>query len=712
MPDVLSDSAEAATGASTGGQRWRLSRLSVIVLIVLAAATAAMSLLADSMVQDQQDRLLRERAREVALTLSSTIAPDKASLALLAGVPGRADGSHQKFAAAAKPFLSQGVTAVGVAAVRGHAVRVVDGIGAGPQAGQPVGRALSAIRQALATRNLTTALIHEHAGSVLIIAAPGPAGTVAYEQSPVDPTQPILSTPGSPYSELNLAVYASPRPDPAQLILTTTRQPLAGSVNRQGLAVGSSHWLLLISSKRPLVGSFTARMPWIALAVGVLLTLIVTALVEMLARRRSYAMALVEQRTQELRRALDEQVRLELEQRKARDAADAANRAKSEFLSRMSHELRTPLNAIIGFGQLLQMDQEDGSQSEPVEHILKGGRHLLELINEVLELSRIEAGQLQISPEPVPLPETVREAVALVGPLAANRDITVTTNTDALAGDGHVVADRQRLKQVLLNLLSNAIKYNRQGGRVELSFERPDNERTRIIVADTGIGIATDQLAGVFEPFERLGAERSEIEGTGLGLALSKRLVEAMGGSIELQSETGKGTTVTIELLGTDPPMTDETAGPHCDPLLGALSSPDGRSHKILYIEDNLSNLTLVRRILERQPTVELIPAMQGTLGLELALEHQPDLVILDLHLPGMPGEEVLRRLKANHRTREIPVLVLSADASPRQADRMLRSGATDYLTKPLDVHRFLEAVAANLPTESKAQPGYTSTRS
>ena len=236
--------------------------------------------------------------------------------------------------------------------------------------------------------------------------------------------------------------------------------------------------------------------------------------------------------------------------REQSERAESASRAKSEFLARMSHELRTPLNSIIGFSQLLELEGLDPRQSEHVGYVLKAGGHLLELINEVLELAKIEAGQMTISPEPVALADTVREALALVAPLAGEHDVTLASNTDGLAHDGHVHADRQRLEQVLLNVLSNAIKYNRAGGRVDVSFAVTETGRVRTTIADTGIGIAPEQLAKLFEPFERLGAELTQIEGTGLGLALSKGLLEAMGGTIEVASEPGTGTAVTIELAG------------------------------------------------------------------------------------------------------------------------------------------------------------------
>ena len=241
---------------------------------------------------------------------------------------------------------------------------------------------------------------------------------------------------------------------------------------------------------------------------------------------------------------------------------------------------------------------------------------------------------------------------------------------------------------------SNAIKY-RPGGRVDVSFAITDGGRARITFTDTGIGIAPEQLTKLFEPFERLGAEYTEVEGTGLGLALSKRLIEAMGGSIEVSSKPEIGTTVTVELAGASEPAANQQPDVG-DRELPELGGEDER-RVILYIEDNLSNLTLVERILGRYRAVELIPAMQGRLGLELAREHRPDLIVLDLHLPDMPGGEVLKRLKADEPTREIPVVVLTADASASQAKHVKALGAADYLTKPLDVPQFLETVAVNL---------------
>jgi len=375
----------------------------------------------------------------------------------------------------------------------------------------------------------------------------------------------------------------------------------------------------------------------------------------------------------------------------ARGEADRANQAKTDFLSRVSHELRTPLNAILGFAQILEMDSLTAEHRDNVEQILKGGRHLLTLIDEVLEISRIEAGRLALSMEPVRIAEAVRDALDLITPIAAQRHVRLN-GAEAAECDRHIQADRQRLKQALLNLLSNAVKYNRDGGEVTLSCEERPEQRMRIRVIDTGPGIPPDKMQRLFSPFDRLGVEHTGIEGSGLGLALSKRLVEAMGGALGVESVVGGGSTFWMELALTDGPVERVTQARI--PIPTKADFRDGQKAQIvLYIEDNLSNLKLIQHILAHRPEVRLIPAMQGRLGLELAQEHQPALILLDQHLPDITGDEVLRRLQEYPETRHIPVVMITADATPSHVDRLLAAGARGYLIKPLDVMKFLAVV-------------------
>ena len=378
----------------------------------------------------------------------------------------------------------------------------------------------------------------------------------------------------------------------------------------------------------------------------------------------------------------------------ARDEAQRANAAKSEFLSRMSHELRTPLNAILGFSQLLEMSNPSPKQRENIGQVLRGGRHLLNLINEVLDISRIEAGKLEFVVEPVKVARVLEEAVALVRPLAVPKDITLDINRTERSLDGVMVqADRQRLKQVLLNLLSNAIKYNHPSGRVDLICDRAAGGCLRISVRDTGSGISAKDLPRLFHPFERLGVNQSEVEGTGIGLAISKRLAEAMGGTVSVESVENQGSTFSLELpiAAESIPSTEAQDTQTLPPVVEAVSEP--ATHTVLHIEDNPSNLTLVAEVLALRPQLTLISTMQGRSGLDMAREHHPDLILLDVHLPDLAGDVLLRELKEDPRTRDIPVVMVSADATPLRIQRLLDLGARAYLTKPLEVPMFLHTI-------------------
>jgi PAS domain S-box-containing protein len=376
----------------------------------------------------------------------------------------------------------------------------------------------------------------------------------------------------------------------------------------------------------------------------------------------------------------------------AREEAERANRAKTEFLSRMSHELRTPLNAILGFAQLLELEPLPDDQREHVDYILSAGRHLLDLINEILDISRIESGQMSLSAEPVEISEVIDEVVALISPQADARRVTVATGSAAC--DQYVMADRQRLKQVLLNLTSNAVKYNRSEGSVTIACDA-SQDRMRISVTDTGHGIAPEYLERLFRPFDRLGAEIGTVEGTGMGLALSKGLIEAMGGAIGVDTRLDTGSTFWIELdMAEGPIEAYERLHPS---RIDAASVPEKESRLILQIEDNASNLRLVERIVRRQSGLRIIGTGTGRSGIDLARKRRPDLVLLDLHLPDITGHEVLRQLQTYPETRKTPVVVLSADATRAQIGRLIDGGAFGYVTKPIDVAIFLETVSRAL---------------
>jgi PAS domain S-box-containing protein len=380
--------------------------------------------------------------------------------------------------------------------------------------------------------------------------------------------------------------------------------------------------------------------------------------------------------------------RAEVSYLQAKEEAESANRAKSEFLSRMSHELRTPLNAILGFGQLLEMEELSERQEESVGHIVKAGRHLLDLINEVLDIARIEVGKLSVSMESVQVSAVVSDALDLVRPMADGLEVTL--DSEAAHTREHVRADGQRLKQVLLNLLSNGIKYNSAGGTVTLSCRRLGDEALRITVSDDGPGIPADKLDQLFTPFERLGAEQGATEGTGLGLALSHALVEAMGGTMGVDTEPGRGSAFWVDLPLVEGPIERLEQSEEWEALNDGLERAPST---VLYIEDNVSNLRLIQRILAHRPEIDLVAAAQGRLGVDMARQHRPNLIFLDLHLPDISGDEAFSRLRDLPETNDIPVVIVSADATEGHIRRLLDAGAHAYLTKPLDVRQFLDVL-------------------
>ncbi len=368
--------------------------------------------------------------------------------------------------------------------------------------------------------------------------------------------------------------------------------------------------------------------------------------------------------------------------RESEQQAREANLAKTTFLSRMSHELRTPLNAVIGFAQLLELDDLTDTQRESLGHIRAGGKHLLDLINEILDISRIEVGQLPMSFEPVDIRETCATAMDLVRPSAQAAGIELDA-LPSVDGDLFVLGDRQRVVQVLLNLLSNAVKYNRPGGSVCVTWERREGT-TAISVHDTGRGLSSDALQLLFQPFERLGAETTGVEGTGIGLALSQALARAMDGTIEVESTVGVGSVFSLVLGTSNPVLTfplDEPESP---------ASSNGRPTDVLYIEDNPQNIELMRRIVGRRDDATLRVETTGRAGLAAALASPPDLLLLDLQLPDLSGDEVLQRLRDDTGCADVPVVVITADASPGVRSRLLAAGADGFLTKPVDVKEVL----------------------
>lgn len=387
----------------------------------------------------------------------------------------------------------------------------------------------------------------------------------------------------------------------------------------------------------------------------------------------------------------------------ARDEAHRANQAKSEFLSRMSHELRTPLNAILGFAQLLEMQSSDAGDRESIKHIIDGGQHLLTLINEVLDIARIETGRVSISPEAIQIRDILRESLDLLRPEVERRGIRVDWRSEDLESVW-VTADPNRLRQVFINLLSNAIKYNRAGGTVTLRCEETAANMVALSFEDTGVGIPAEKMERLFTPFDRLGKEASGIEGSGLGLALSQRLVEVMKGTLSLKSDPEKGTTATLILRRAEPPaiVQDESESELGAALREELDAD--REVTILYIEDNLANVTLIKRIMDAVGSVTLLSAPDAEAGLKLAMDRRPDLILLDLHLPDMSGATVLERIRLARETKSIPVIIVSADATSGQVERLTAAGANAYITKPYNIGSLLRQIGDLLRSQASGR--------
>jgi len=390
----------------------------------------------------------------------------------------------------------------------------------------------------------------------------------------------------------------------------------------------------------------------------------------------------------------------------ARAVAEKANLAKSNFLSSMSHELRTPLNAILGFAQLLETGAPAPTATQIIRlhQIIKAGWYLLDLINEILDLAVIESGKLSLSLEPLSLSDVLLECRAMIEPQAQQRGINISFDKVDPTWFAH--ADHTRVKQALINLLSNAIKYNRDHGMVEVRCAAISPERVRISIRDSGAGLPPEKLAQLFQPFNRLGQETGAEEGTGIGLVVTKQLIELMGGSIGVESTVGVGSEFWFELIRDVMP---QLAPEHAMP---AELSPQARGNAslrtLLYVEDNPANLMLVEQIIEGNPHIRMLSARDATLGIALARAHQPEVILMDINLPGLSGIQALKILREDPATAHIPVLAISANAMPRDIQKGLEAGFFRYLTKPIKVNEFMNALDLALEraeTDSVVEP-------
>ena len=380
----------------------------------------------------------------------------------------------------------------------------------------------------------------------------------------------------------------------------------------------------------------------------------------------------------------------------AKSAAEQANLAKSDFLSSMSHELRSPLNAILGFAQLINSDSPPPtpSQAASIDQILQAGWHLLKLINEILDLSVIESGKVSLSTESVSLAEVMNECQAMMEPQAQQRGISMTF--PRFDNPFFVSADRTRLKQIVINLLSNAIKYNKEQGTVVVDCTTSTPGLTRISVKDTGAGLSPEKLAQLFQPFNRLGQEAGGVAGTGIGLVVTKRLAELMGGVLGVESTAGAGSVFWCELISCAAPQLVVESG-EAATLDGPPVATGARRHTLLYVEDNQANMKLVEQLIARRPDLRLLTAVNGTLGIEIARTAQPTVILMDINLPGISGVEALKVLRADPSTAHIPVVALSANAMPRDIEKGLQAGFFRYLTKPIKINEFMHTLDAAL---------------
>jgi PAS domain S-box-containing protein len=401
-----------------------------------------------------------------------------------------------------------------------------------------------------------------------------------------------------------------------------------------------------------------------------------------------------------------EERNIELES--ARKAADKANQAKSDFLSSMSHELRTPLNAVLGFAQLMEAGTPapSAAQKPKIDQILKAGWHLLTLINEILDLAKIEAGKVTMLREAMSLSDVLQDCQAMIEPQASQRGVTVAF--PSLDNPLYVLGDPTGIKQVMVNLLSNAIKYNRVGGTVSVRCAATGDNRLRVSVKDNGVGLAPEQLAQLFQPFNRLGQENGVEEGTGIGLVVTRQLVELMGGVIGVQSRAGAGSTFWFELAASEMPdaVSERLRETVLDIRAEAAKREFMLQRTLLYVEDNPANLALVEELIARRSDLKLLTATDGHQGVQMARDFQPDVILMDLNLPGISGYEALAILREDPATAGIPVMALSAGATLRDIQRGMQAGFLSYSTKPIKVREFMDEIDIALRYAAENHPG------